>query len=108
MNIYLGTALLLASGLDGVKNKIEPNTPTTEDIDSLTEEERKNLSINKLPPSLQKSLEAFENSKFIKKILGKQLVDLYIEVKREEIEQYQTAKNDGKEGKWELDKYLLL
>ena len=108
MNIYLGTALLLASGLDGIKNKIEPNTPTTEDIDSLTEEKRKTLGIKRLPPSLQKSLEAFENSKFIKKTLGKQLVDIYVEIKREEIDQYQIAKNDGKEVKWELDKYLLL
>ncbi len=56
---------------------------------------------------MQKSLEAFENSKFIKKILGKQLVDIYIEVKREEIDQYQIAKNNGKETKWESDKYLL-
>jgi len=108
MNIYLGTALLLASGLDGIKNKIEPNTPITEDLDSLTEEKRKTLGIKKLPQSLQKALEAFENSKFIKKILGKQLVDIYVEIKREEIDQYQIAKNDGKEVKWELDKYLLL
>ncbi len=93
---------------NGIKNKIEPNTPITENIDSLTEEKRKTLGIKKLPQSLQKSLEAFENSKFIKKILGKQLVDLFAEIKREEIEQYQIAKNDGKEAKWELDKYLLL
>ncbi len=108
MNIYLGTALLLASGLDGIKNKIEPNTPITENIDSLTEEKRKIFGIKKLPQNLQKSLEAFENSKFIKKILGKQLVDIYIDIKREEIDQYQIAKNNGKEAKWELDKYLLL
>jgi len=108
MNIYLGTALLLASGLDGIKNKIEPNTPITEDIDSITEEKRKTLGIKKLPQSLQKALEAFENSKFIKKILGKQLVDIYVEIKREEIDQYQIAKNDGKEVIWEFDKYLSL
>lgn len=108
MNIYLGTALLLASGLDGIKNKIEPNTPITENIDSLTDEKRKILGIKKLPQSLQKSLEAFENSKFIKKTLGKQLVDIYIEIKRDEIDKYQIAKNAGKEAKWELDMYLLL
>jgi glutamine synthetase len=108
MNIYLGTALLLASGLDGIKNKIEPNIPLTENIDNLSKEKRQTLGIKRLPQSLQKSLEAFENSKFIKKILGKQLVDIYVEIKREEIKQYKLAKNDGKEVKWELDKYLLL
>ncbi len=108
MNIYLGTALLLASGLDGIKNKIEPNIPLTENIDNLSKEKRQTLGIKRLPQSLQKSLEAFENSKFIKKILGKQLADIYVEIKREENKQYKLAKNDGKEVKWELDKYLLL
>jgi glutamine synthetase len=108
MNIYLGTALLLASGLDGIKNKIEPNIPVTENIDNISKEKRQTLGIKRLPQSLQKSLEAFENSKFIKKILGKQLADIYVEIKREEIKQYKLAKNDGKEVKWELDKYLLL
>ncbi len=28
--------------------------------------------------------------------------------KKKEIEEYQAAKNDGKEAEWELNKYLLL
>ena len=108
MNIYLGTAILLAAGLDGIKNKIEPNTPVTENIDNLSEEKRQTLGIKKLPQNLSRALEAFENSKFILKNLGKQLVAIFVDIKSREIEDYQAAKNDGKESEWELNRYLLL
>jgi len=108
MNIYLGTAILLAAGLDGIKNKIEPNTPVAENIDNLSNEKRQALGIKKLPKNLSQALESFEKSKFIIKVLGKQLVDIFVAIKTNEIEEYQVAKNDGKEAEWELNKYLLL
>ena len=108
MNIYLGTAILLAAGLDGIKNKIEPNTPITENINNLSNEKRQTLGIKRLPQNLSKALESFEKSKFILKILGKQLVDIFVAIKNKEIEEYQIAKNEGKEAEWELNKYLLL
>jgi len=107
MNIYLGTAILLAAGLDGIKNKIEPNTPVTENIDNLSNEKRQTLGIKKLPQNLSKALKAFENSKFILKTLGKQLVDIYVDIKSREIEDYQVVKNQGNELEWELNRYLL-
>ena len=108
MNIYLGTALLLAAGLDGIKKKIEPNTPVTRNIDSLTAEERQTLGIKKLPQNLSEALESFGNSKFILKNLGKQLVNIFMDIKSREIEDYQMAENEGKGSEWELEKYLLL
>ncbi|NVM17856.1 MAG: glutamine synthetase [Candidatus Lokiarchaeota archaeon] len=108
MNIYLGTALLLAAGLDGIKKKIEPTLPVTENIDNLTVEKRQTLGIKKLPQNLAEALEAFGTSKFVLKNLGKQLVDIFMELKSKEIEDYQTAKNEGKDLEWELEKYLLL
>jgi glutamine synthetase len=108
MNIYLGTAILLAAGLDGIKKKIEPNTPVTENIDSLTAEKHQTLGIKKLPQNLSEALTSFENSKFILKNLGRQLVDIFIDLKNKEIEDFQVAKNDGKEAEWELSKYLLV
>jgi len=108
MNIYLGTAILLAAGLDGIKKKIEPNTPVTENIDTLTAEQRQTLGIKKLPQNLSEALKSFENSKFIHKYLGKQLVDIFMDIKNKEIAEFQVAKNDGKEAEWELSKYLLI
>jgi len=107
MNIYLGTALLIASGLDGIKNKIEPNNPIKENIDNLNSEKRNILGIKQLPRSLDQALVAFEKSQLIKKVLGKELVKIFLEIKEKELEEYEKAKNSGNEKSWELKEYLF-
>ncbi|NVM38601.1 MAG: glutamine synthetase [Candidatus Lokiarchaeota archaeon] len=106
MNIYLGTAILLAAGLDGIKKKIEPNQPTSKNVDILTDQERRELKIEKLPGSLEESLQAFEKSFLIKKSLGKDLVKIYLNMKYLELQEYEIAKSNGKEKEWEYNKYL--
>ncbi|UCC21158.1 MAG: glutamine synthetase [Promethearchaeota archaeon] len=106
MNIYLGTAILLAAGLDGIKNKIEPNQPTSKNVDLMTKDERAELKIEKLPGSLEESLEAFEKSQFIKKTLGKDLMKIYLNLKYAELQEFEIAKSNGKEKEWEYNKYL--
>jgi len=106
MNIYLGSAILLAAGLDGIKNKIEPNQPTSKNVDLITNDERKELKIEKLPETLEESLIAFEKSQFIKKSLGKELTKIYLELKYAELQEYEIAKSNGKEKEWEFSKYL--
>ncbi|MFX1587749.1 MAG: glutamine synthetase family protein [Promethearchaeota archaeon] len=107
MNIYLGIALLLAAGLNGIKNKIEPKNPINTNIDRLTAEERVKLGVRELPRSLDQSLTAFEKSNFIEKVLGKELKKLFQNLKQKELNEFKKAKNDGKETSWELKKYLL-
>ncbi|MFX0032951.1 MAG: glutamine synthetase family protein [Candidatus Hodarchaeota archaeon] len=107
MNIYLGTALLMASGLDGIKNKIEPNSPIKENIDSLNKEKRDILGIKQLPRSLDQSLVAFEKNQLIKKVLGKEFVKIFLEIKEKELDEYEKAKKNGNEKSWELKKYLF-
>ncbi|MFX1329521.1 MAG: glutamine synthetase family protein [Promethearchaeota archaeon] len=106
MNIYLGTAILLAAGLNGIKNKIEPNQPTSKNVDLLTDNERKDLAIVKLPESLEESLEAFEKSKFIEKTLGKEFVKIYLKLKYAELQEFEIAKANSTEKDWEISKYL--
>ncbi|MDX1799084.1 MAG: hypothetical protein R3255_10580, partial [Candidatus Lokiarchaeia archaeon] len=106
MNIYLGSAMLLATGLDGIKNKIEPNNPTPKNIDLVDDEERKKLAINKLPGSLEDAIQAFEKSNFIKKTLGKELMKHYLDLKYSELQQFELAKSNNKEKEWEFNKYL--
>ncbi len=106
MNIYLGSTVLLAAGLDGVKKKIEPNQPTTKNVDLLNDEERKHLGISKLPVSLEDSLEAFEKSSFMKKTMGKELMKIYLDLKYSELQEFELAKSNKKEKEWEFNKYL--
>ncbi len=106
MNIYLGSAVLLAAGLDGIKNKIEPNQPTSKNVDLLSDDERKGLAIDKLPVSLENSLQAFEKSNFIKKTLGKELMKIYLDLKYSELQEFELAKSNKNEKDWEFNKYL--
>ncbi len=107
-NIYLASALLLAAGLDGIKNKIEPIEPTTKNIEELSEQERKDMGITKLPESLSEALDALEQSAFVKEVLGKELLNIFISVKRKECKEFEVAKNEGEteEWEWEYEKYL--
>jgi glutamine synthetase len=107
MNIYLGSALLLAAGLDGIKNKMEPNQATNKNVDLLTVEERREMKIEKLPVSLEESLGAFEKSKFIKKTLGKEFMKIYLDFKYKELAEYELAKSNGNEKEWEFNQYLF-
>ncbi len=106
MNIYLGSAILLAAGLDGIKKKIEPNTPTLKNVDLLTKEERQNLGIERLPKDLKESLDAFEQSSWIKKIFGKVFVKTYVRNKRVELQDFGEAKSKNNEKEWELERYI--
>ena len=108
MNIYLGSAILLAAGLDGIKNNIEPNQPTTKNVDLLTDDKRKELKIEKLPENLEESLKAFEKSNFIKKTLGKELMKIYLNFKYTELQEFEIAKSNGNEKDWEYNKYLFM
>jgi len=107
-NIYLASALLLAAGLDGIKKKIEPIPPTSKNIEKLTSEEMKEMGITQLPLNLGEALDNLEQSTFVTEILGKEIVEIFLEVKRNEFKQFSEAKNKGidEEWEWEYTKYL--
>ena len=55
-NPYLAFALMLRSGLDGIKNKIEPGDPTNVNVFHLTEKEREERSIHSLLAASKRQL----------------------------------------------------
>ncbi len=106
MNIYLGIAVLLAAGMDGIKHKIEPNIPTSKNSDNLTQKEREELGIKQMPKNLKESLEACEKNKVILKVLGEQCIKKYLSLKYKELSEYEEAKTSGEKQKWQLTRYL--
>jgi glutamine synthetase len=106
MNIYLGTAILLAAGMDGIEHKIEPNNPTTKNIYRMEDEEREALGIKILPRSLEESIKHFQESEFVKDILGDELFNSFLDEKLEEIRAYKKAKSNNIERSWEFEHYL--
>ncbi|ACM59767.1 glutamine synthetase [Caldicellulosiruptor bescii] len=100
-NPYLAFAAVLAAGLDGIKNKIEPPEPVEENIFVMSEEERAKRGIGSLPGSLEEAIKEFENSALMKETLGDHIFEKYLEAKKLEWDDYRT-----KVHQWEIDSYL--
>ena len=100
-NPYLALAVCLAAGLDGIKKKMTPPAHVDKNIFSMSEQDRLDLGIRNLPGSLGEALEEFENSEFMKEVLGSHAFYTYIKAKRAEWIQYRTQVSE-----WEIDQYL--
>lgn len=101
-NPYLALAAILASGLDGIKNKIQPPAPSNKNIFQMTAKERIEDGIYSLPGSLEEAIRELSGSKFVKDILGEHIFTKYIEAKNDECDEYRTRIS-----KWETDSYLM-
>ena len=102
-NPYLALLGLLAAGMDGVDRNLDPGEPLQRDPAALSDEERADRGIERLPASLDEALDAVEDSDLLRDALGETLHQSYLEVKRSEWE----ASTDGDgDGEWEAD-YLL-
>jgi glutamine synthetase len=77
-NPYLVMAAILAAGIDGLRNHIEP--PTAVDKIAYGME-----GVDNLPSGLPKALEALEADTVMRELLGEEFVKLYLAVKRHEI-----------------------
>lgn len=100
-NPYLQFAVLLASGLKGIEEKIEPPKPMEEDIFALSASQRKEKNIRSLPSNLGNAISKMENSELMKEILGEHTFKHFLHKKREEWDEYRQQVTN-----WEINKYL--
>ncbi|MEE9553791.1 MAG: type I glutamate--ammonia ligase [candidate division Zixibacteria bacterium] len=86
-NIYLAFSAMLAAGLDGIENKIDPGEPL-QDIGGITEAEARKYPM--LPYSLARSIEALEaDMEFLTRddVFSAELIDTWVAIKRDEMDQ---------------------
>ncbi len=85
-NPYLAFSAILMAGLDGLKRKIEPGEPVVnENIWHMSAAKRKQMGIGEIPRSLNEALDDLEGDReFLKPVFANELLDTYIELKREE------------------------
>ena len=83
-NPYLVMAGVLAAGLDGLKNKIEPPAETSGIAYGLE-------GVTDLPTRLEESLDALEADAILRAALGEEFIKLFVAVKRHEIGKARTA-----------------
>jgi glutamine synthetase len=59
-NLYLGAAMILAAGLEGIEQGLDPGDPHTENMYTYTLPELDAMGIELLPRTLQAAIDAFE------------------------------------------------
>jgi glutamine synthetase len=100
-NPYLAMAVLLAAGLDGVKNELTPPSPVDRNIYAMSKEERIEIGIVDLPGTLAEALENLKNNHVITQALGSHLLEHFLEAKEIEWDQFRSAVHP-----WERERYL--
>ena len=100
-NPYLAATVLLAAGLDGIENQIDPGVRNDDNLYEVSETELQRRSIGFLPTTLSEATDYLERDEVIKNALGTEYADYYIQVKREEWRNYHLSISQ-----WETDNYL--
>ena len=83
-NPYLSLGALIAAGLDGIKNSIDPGEAQEIDPGNYSDEEREQRGIRRLPTSLDEALDELEHDQVLMEALGPLLASSYVAVKRNE------------------------
>jgi len=100
-NPYLAFSVMLAAGLAGIEEGLEPPDPVEQNVYEMSDEERKELNIGTLPASLLEAICLTEKSELVKKALGAHVFNAFIENKKIEWDRYRIQVTE-----YELKRYL--
>jgi glutamine synthetase len=103
VNPYLAATLVLAAGLDGIRNKLDPGKPNEDNLYEISEQQRRDRGIDFLPQTLQEAIAAFAADPLVTDVLGRELRDEFIRYKTEEWETYHLSVSQ-----WEVDRYSYM
>ena len=105
-NPYLLQASILAAGLDGIKNKINPGNPL---YCNMYEDFAKYPDLPKLPDELDQSLSQLKDNKSMNEAFGSDVISSYIKLRDTEIKEFKSKESFDKSKavtKWEKDNTL--
>jgi glutamine synthetase len=94
-NPYLAIAVILAAGLDGIENKIDPGEPAPDDVYGAEPGTFETVTF-----WLRDAIQDFKADKVLCEALGPELVQAYTALKEHELERYRTSVSD-----WEFNEY---
>ncbi|HEY8448207.1 MAG TPA: glutamine synthetase family protein [Thermomicrobiales bacterium] len=92
---------LLAAGLDGIRNRIDPGEPFQGDIGHISQEEADRHGLKFLPRNLPEALAALEADEVVASAIGDVALPHFLSVKRHELAMY-----DLEVHPWERATYL--
>jgi glutamine synthetase len=98
-NPYLGFAVMLAAGLDGIRRGM--TTQEAAEENPYMPGSPRRAAQDFLPESLNRALDALEEDEVIREALGPHIFDRFISAKRQEWQEWRLEVTS-----WELEKYL--
>lgn len=98
-NPYLATAVMLAAGLNGIRQKM--TLPDALEETLISREHIRQRKIDVLPVSLGEAIDALEQDDTILTALGAYISDRYIAAKRQELDEY-----NRQVSAWEIERYI--
>jgi glutamine synthetase len=102
-NFYLGAAITLAAGLDGIQRRLKAGDPVNVDTYTVGDEELQASGVRRVPATLGEAVDEFEDDPLAKEVFGAELHATYARVRRDEWREYNTVV-----GEWERERYLRL
>jgi glutamine synthetase len=104
-NPYLAATAVLAAGLDGIENRIDPGEPNSDNLYAHSYEELTERGLRTLPTNLLAATQELERDDVLRAALGRgrdeDYLDYFVGVKREEWSRYHEQVTP-----WELNEYL--
>ncbi|MBJ3776444.1 type III glutamate--ammonia ligase [Acuticoccus mangrovi] len=101
LNPYLAAAMMLAAGLDGIEQDLDPGDPIPVNMYELDDAALDTLGVTLLPRTLLESIEAFERDPLGRAVMGDALFASYVELKKKEWWDYHNQVSA-----WEVETYL--
>ncbi|WP_440909839.1 type III glutamate--ammonia ligase [Candidatus Pelagibacter sp.] len=92
-NPYLLQAGVIAAGLDGLNNKIDPGEPLH---CNMYEDHAKYPDLPKLPNDLNESLDRLKNNKMINEAFGEDVINSYLKLRSAELKEFSNNENFDK------------
>ncbi|MGD9910324.1 MAG: glutamine synthetase family protein, partial [Candidatus Izemoplasmatales bacterium] len=102
-NPYLGMAVILAAGLDGIEKDMDLIAPINENLFEKTAEERTALGVYNLPENLKEAVDCLKKDELIQEAMGKHIFEKFVEAKTKEWDDFRTTVTE-----WEIKKYMKL
>lgn len=103
-NPYLAFAVMLAAGLKGIEDELEPPAPTEQkNLFKFSRQELREQGIDPLPENLGEAVELFAASDLMKEVLGDHVHSYLVETKRRDWNEYL-----GFVSQWEHERYLAV
>lgn len=102
-NPYLGAAMVLAAGLEGIAQNLDPGDPHLDNMYLKTPEQLEALGIRTLPRSLDEALSAFAADPLSLEVFGPEMYRAWLDYKTDEWTRYANHVGD-----WEKARYLKM